>query len=238
MVEDRRAAFCARLKAARESKGVALEEIAGATKVARSLLRGLEENNLSRWPQGLYRRAYLRAYLRAIDLPEQSIVAEFVRLFPDNESQLPAAAAEPEREEPCALSLTLAEGRAERLEKTRNHVTAATIDLAVVLSLSALAWWLIHGDLWATGVLVSLAYYSLGTAAIGSSPGMRILEDRSWRRPGKSGSDAEPVAQDTLLSRMREAKGLPAQSSEPAITGTGGLFSVLVVSVVRTLFLR
>jgi transcriptional regulator with XRE-family HTH domain len=238
VVDDRRAAFCARLKAARERKGVALEEIAGATKVARSLLRGLEENDLSRWPQGLYRRAYLREYLRAIDLPEQSIVSEFVRLFPDKESPSPATAAEPEREEPCALSLTLAEGRTERLEKTRNHVTAATIDLAVVLSLSALTWWLIHADLWATGALVSLAYYSLGTAAIGSSPGMRILEDRSWRRQRKSGPHADPVARDTLLSRMREAKGLPSQSSEPAMTGTGGLLSVLVVSIVRTLFLR
>jgi transcriptional regulator with XRE-family HTH domain len=237
VVEDRRAAFCARLKAARERKGIALEEIAGSTKVARSLLKGLEENDLSRWPQGLYRRAYLRDYLRAINLPEQSIVAEFVRLFPDKESPVPAAAVEPEREEPCALSLTLAGGRTERLEKARNHVTAATIDLAVVLSLSTLAWWLIQADLWATGALVSLAYYSLGTAAIGSSPGMRILEDRSWRRPGKSGSYADPVVQDILLSRMREAKGLPPQS-EPAMTGTGSLFSVLVVSVVRTLFLR
>jgi transcriptional regulator with XRE-family HTH domain len=238
VVDDRRAAFCARLKAARERKGVALEEIAAATKIARSLLKGLEENNLSRWPHGLYRRAYLRDYLRAIDLPEQSIVAEFVRLFPDEESPLPAAAAEPEREEPSALSLTLAESKIERLEKTRNHVTAATIDLAVVLSLTALAWWLIHADLWATGALVSLVYYSLGTAAIGSSPGMRILEDRSWRRPRESVSHADPVAPDTLLSRMREARGLPPESSEPAMTGTGSLFSVLVVSVVRTLFLR
>jgi transcriptional regulator with XRE-family HTH domain len=237
VVEDRRAAFCARLKAARERKGITLEEIAGATKVARSLLKGLEENDLSRWPHGLYRRAYLRDYLRAVDLPEQSIVAEFVRLFPDKGSPAPAAAVEPDREEPCALSLTLAEGTTERLEKARNHVTAATIDLALVLSLTALAWWLIHADLWATGALVSLAYYSLGTAAIGSSPGMRILEDRSWRRAGKSGSHADPVLQDTLLSRMREAKGLPPQS-EAAMTGTGGLFSVLVVSVVRTLFLR
>ena len=237
MVDDRRAAFCARLKASRERKGVALQEIAAATKVARSLLKGLEENDLSRWPQGIYRRAYLRDYLRAIDLPEQSIVAEFVRLFPDNESPLPGKAVVPESEEPSALSMTLAEGKAERLEKTRNHATAATIDLAVVLSLSALAWWLIQADLWATGAVIALGYYSLGTAALGRSPGLRILEDRSWRRPRKSRSRAEPGGQDTLLTRLREAKGLPTQS-EPAMTGTGGLFSVLVVSVVRTLFLR
>ncbi|MGH8733975.1 MAG: helix-turn-helix domain-containing protein, partial [Burkholderiales bacterium] len=54
VLEDRRAAFCARLKSSRERKGVSLEEIAASTKISRSLLKGLEENDLSRWPQGLY----------------------------------------------------------------------------------------------------------------------------------------------------------------------------------------
>jgi transcriptional regulator with XRE-family HTH domain len=236
VVEDRRAAFCARLKAAREQKGVALEQIAGATKVARSLLKGLEENDLSRWPQGIYRRSYLRDYLRAIDLPEQSIVAEFVRLFPDGQAPCLELADVPESDEPCALSLTLADDAPERLARTRKHLLAAAFDLAAVLSLSALAWWLMHADVWASGAIIALGYYSAGTATLGRSPGSRLLESRGWRRSRPAPAIAASEPADTLLSRLREAKGLSGRQSEPAMTG--GLFSVLVVSVVRTLFLR
>ena len=237
MVDDRRAAFCARLKASRERKGVALQEIAAATKVARSLLKGLEENDLSRWPQGIYRRAYLRDYLRAIDLPEQSIVAEFVRLFPDNESPLPGKAGDPESEEPCALSMTLAEGKTERLEKTRNHATAATIDLAVVLSLSALAWWLIRPTSGPPAPSSRSVITRSGRRPLDAVPARESWKIGAGGVPGSPGHVPNRVVQDTLLTRLREAKGLPTQS-EPAMTGTGGLFSVLVVSVVRTLFLR
>ena len=234
MLEDRRAAFCARLKAAREQKGVALEEIAAATKVARSLLKGLEENDLSRWPQGIYRRSYLRDYLRAVDLPEQSIVAEFVRLFPDGEAPCLELPDIPEPEEPCALSMTLADDAPERRARSRKHLLAAALDLAAVAALSGLAWWLMRTDVWASAAAVALGYYSAGTATLGRTLGMRLLESRGWRRSRSATAAAEPP--DTLLTRLREAKGLSGRQSEPAMTG--GLFSVLVVSIVRTLFLR
>jgi cytoskeletal protein RodZ len=154
VVEDRRAAFCARLKAAREQKGVALEQIAAATKVARSLLKGLEENDLSRWPQGIYRRSYLRDYLRAVDLPEQPIVAEFVRLFPDGEAPCLELAVLPEPDQPCALSMTLADGPPERLARSRKHLLAAALDMAAVVILSGLAWWPMRADGWASAAVI------------------------------------------------------------------------------------
>ena len=235
MLEDRRAAFCARLKAAREQKGVALEEIAAATKVARSLLKGLEENDLSRWPRGIYRRSILRDYLRAVDLPLEPMVAEFVRLFPDGESPCLEPVDVPVSDEPCPLSMTLAEAAPDRVARTRKHLLAAALDLGVVLSLSALAWWFMRADVWASGAIVALGYYSAGTATLGQSPGSRLLEDRGWRRSRPAPASAAARPTDSLLSRLRETKGLSGQS-EPAMTG--GLFSVLVVSVVRTLFLR
>src|SRR5688572_3593666 len=164
VLEDRRAAFCARLKASRERKGVSLEDIAAPTKISRSLLKGLEDNDLSRWPHGLYRRSYLRDYLRAIDLLEESIVTEFVRLFPDEQS---ISAGDPadsaEREEPCALSLTLDEDAVARLARARKRMAAAVIDIVVVLTLSGAAWWTMNADIWASGALVTLSYYSIGT---------------------------------------------------------------------------
>jgi hypothetical protein len=235
VLEDRRAAFCARLKTLRESKGVTLEAIAASTKIGRTLLKGLEENDLSRWPHGIYRRAYVRDYLRAIDLLEESVVAEFVRLFPDVASPCPDAPAVVEPGEPGTLTLTLAEGRSARFARARTHIAAATIDLIAVLGLSGAAWWLVGGDIWASGAVVALGYYSIGTAALGRSAGSRMLEDHSWRRAGKTATAAAAAPQDGLLARLREAKELAGQP-EPAVTG--GLFGVLVAGIIRTLFLR
>jgi transcriptional regulator with XRE-family HTH domain len=232
VLEDRRLAFCARLKAARENKGVTLESIAASTKIGRPLLKGLEENDLSRWPQGLYRRAYLRNYLRAIDLLEESTVADFGRLFPDEETLRLGSARPAENEEPCALSLTLAEGRPERLARMRPQFAVAAIDLGVVLALSALGWWALGAGLGASSAVVAIGYYSIGTAVLGRSFGSRFLEDRSWRLKKKKARAVPTGIPDTLLARIREAKGLPGQP-EPAVTG--GLFGMLIVGVIRTL---
>ena len=208
MLEDRRAAFCARLKAARERTGVSLEDIAGATKISRSLLKALEDGDVSRWPQGIYRRSYLRNYLRAIDLPADSLVAEFVRLFPDEESVV-AAVADAEPDESCPLAMTLASEPAETFDRTRKRTGAAAIDLGVVLIASAGAWWTIGADFWTGAAVVALVYYSLGTAALGSSLGSRCLENSSWRRT--NGTPSPSAAPDTLFAQLREIKGLPGE---------------------------
>ena len=80
-----------------------------------------------------------------------------------------------------------------------------------------------------------LGYYSISTAVLGQGLGSRLLEDRSWRRPRKPTLSAEPSLQDTLLERMREVKGLPGPH-EPAMAG--GILGMLIVTIIRTLFLR
>lgn len=238
VVEDRRAAFCARLKSARERKGVSLEEIAASTKISRSLLRGLEQNDLSRWPQGLYRRAYLRDYLRAIGLHEESTVAEFVRLFPGRDSTAPALPADGIGEGAAglgALSMTLNEDRVQRMARVRKRITAAAVDLVAVLVVSGAAWWGLHADLPASVAIVALSYYSIGMAVFGHGLGSRLLEDRSWRRPKKPTPPAEPSLQDTLLERMREVRGF---SGQPEPVMAGGILGMLIATIIRTLFLR
>ena len=123
---ERRATFSARLRAARESKGVSLQQIAASSKINVSLLKGLESGDVSRWPKGLYRRSYLRDYLRAVGLPVETNVADFVRLFPDEEDQ-PAETVTPrdEPDESPALSLTLDGTESERSAKARRHAGAA-----------------------------------------------------------------------------------------------------------------
>ena len=238
VLEDCRAVFCARLKSSRERKGVSLEEIAASTKISRSLLKGLEENDLSRWPQGLYRRSYLRDYVRAIDLPQEATMAEFVRLFPDGDAISPAVPAIGAAEgagESCSLSMTFDDGRIERLARVRKRITGAAIDLVAVLVVSTVVWWSLHVDLPVSVAVVALGYYTIGTAALGYGLGLRLLENRSWRRPKKPSLPAVPSLQDTLLERMREVKGISAQP-EPAMAG--GILGMLIVTIIRTLFLR
>ena len=75
--------FGARLRSQRESQQVALADIAEETKINVALLEGLERDDLSRWPGGLFRRAYVRTYAQKIGLDPERVVREFVELHPD-----------------------------------------------------------------------------------------------------------------------------------------------------------
>jgi hypothetical protein len=223
------------LKGARARTGISLEDIAASTKISRSLLKALEEGDVSRWPQGIYRRSYLRGYLRAIDLDlaADPVVAEFVRLFPDEESVVDAVG-EAELEESCPFAMTLAVDPAEKFDKARKRIAAATIDLGVVFIASGAAWWGIQADVWMSATFVALAYYSLGTAALGGSVGARCLENSSWRRRKESASAS--ASPDTLLAQLREIKGLPG---EPPLSMIRRLASVAFnAALFRILFFR
>lgn len=78
---EHRDEFCARLKHEREQRGVSLTHIANHTKIKASLLAALEHGDLSRWPKGIYRRAFFRDYVVAVGLPLDTYMAEFLRLF-------------------------------------------------------------------------------------------------------------------------------------------------------------
>jgi len=81
-----RHAFGSRLRTQRERRGVTLESIVDSTKIKLSLLAALERGDASQWPRGLFRRAYIRDYACAIGLPAEPLVAEFVKLFPEDGS--------------------------------------------------------------------------------------------------------------------------------------------------------
>ena len=74
--------FVTRLRRHRQRNRITLDEIALETRVKRELLEGLENNDLSEWPRGLYARAWIRAYASAVGLDPIDTVDEFCRLFP------------------------------------------------------------------------------------------------------------------------------------------------------------
>jgi transcriptional regulator with XRE-family HTH domain len=85
--------FGARLRQRREERGIALVTIAQQTKIKTSLLEELERDDVSHWPSGIYRRAFFRAYARAIDLDSDALMQEFVERHPEPEVDVLAAMA-------------------------------------------------------------------------------------------------------------------------------------------------
>ena len=76
-------AFGPRLRHERERRQIDLKTIANDTKISRSLLEALERDDVSRWPTGIFRRAFIRSYAEAIGLNADEIVREFAERFPD-----------------------------------------------------------------------------------------------------------------------------------------------------------
>lgn len=75
--------FGARLRLQRERHQVPLATIADQTKIKIGLLEGLERDDVSHWPAGIFRRSYVRAYAQAIGLEPDQVVREFLSRYPD-----------------------------------------------------------------------------------------------------------------------------------------------------------
>jgi transcriptional regulator with XRE-family HTH domain len=75
--------FGARLRRQREGQRVSLAAIAEQTKIHLPLLEELEQDKVTHWPSGIFRRAFIRAYADAIGLRPDDAVREFLALYPD-----------------------------------------------------------------------------------------------------------------------------------------------------------
>lgn len=69
------------LRRRREQRGISLNDLAQKTKISASLLAGMERGDCSRWPGGIYSRAWVREYASAIGLDAEQIAARFTKCF-------------------------------------------------------------------------------------------------------------------------------------------------------------
>jgi hypothetical protein len=99
--------FGTRLRQQREERQIALEDISAKTKIKVALLEGLEGDDLSRWPQGIFRRAYIRAYAQAIGLDPDTLVQQFLALYPEPAEEQPLVAPESPKRPPTRLRFLL-----------------------------------------------------------------------------------------------------------------------------------
>jgi transcriptional regulator with XRE-family HTH domain len=176
-----RLAYCEQLKEVRLRRGVTLAEIAERSKVSEGLYAALERADVSRWPMGIYRRSFFRAYALALRLPVEAALSEFLLLFPEEGEQgvSPALATSS-----GPLRMTLAGRR--WLRTSRLQVVAALVDVIMVAAItSAVAWWMPIG-IGSAAAVVSVIYYSLATACLACTPGTWWLRTRGYRKRAKA----------------------------------------------------
>jgi transcriptional regulator with XRE-family HTH domain len=160
-----REAFGPELRRQREQRGVTLESIAKTTRISRSLFAALERNDLSRWPGGLYRRSFFRAYLEAIDLPPEPLLLELARFFPEPGHAVSDSLA-PDDD---AMSFRLALVPEARWTARARRGLAAALDTGTVLLVAYGLAAFTGANVWTMGAGVGLSYYALCTVCLGES---------------------------------------------------------------------
>jgi transcriptional regulator with XRE-family HTH domain len=173
------------LRRERERSGISLETIATRTKVARTLLEALERNDVSRWPNGIFRRAFVRGYAHHVGLDPDYVVALFLRAFPEQH----ASTASPSLDRATARAAGAAAGRPEftlrltlapevsRWQEALARLGAASTDLMAPITL-ALPSGLLGGlsMFWIVLAVVAVLYLTVGTLVLGTTPGLWMMQ--------------------------------------------------------------
>jgi transcriptional regulator with XRE-family HTH domain len=188
--------FGPRLRRERERRGITIETIAAATKVGGDLWEGLERNDFSRWPSGIFARAFVRDYARVLGLDPEELVDEFCRLFPVGDrrtDRVIKAQAELIGHEPAALleSEFLPAGGDRRAGaahapfdylRLAPRAVSALVDAAAVLLLGATSALLFDMPFWGSVGVIAVLYQAASNFA-GASPGSRAATELRQRVP-------------------------------------------------------
>lgn len=191
--------FGPRLRSERERRGITLDTIATATKVSADLWEGLERNDFTRWPSGIFARAFIRDYARAVGLDADEVVDEFCRLFPIGDrraSRLIKAQAQlighssalTETEMPTggdrrAPDLTAEEQARMIAVRYAARTVSAAIDTACSLLLASAIALPLSLSFWATAGVVGILYYGVATIVLGNTLGTRSAAALRQRMP-------------------------------------------------------
>jgi transcriptional regulator with XRE-family HTH domain len=206
--------FGGRLRLERERRRVTLASIAADTKISLALLQGLERDDVSRWPSGIFRRAFIRAYAQAVGLDADAVAQEFLERFRDPaEPPRPGSAdsASPGARRASGdtvLRLTLADAwGAPRREpvpggKWRRWVAAAC-DVSVLMVLG-LTSYLAFNQFWMPLAIATLGYYMVSIVLFGNTPGVSLCAHGSSRD-----GDTRPPA--SLMSSLKAAVWPPGR---------------------------
>jgi transcriptional regulator with XRE-family HTH domain len=193
--------FGPRLRSERERRGISIETIAAVTKVGADLWLGLERNDFSKWPTGIFARAFIRDYAKAIGLDGDELVDEFCRLFPQGDRRaarliqaqaeiighVPSAVEDPAMvpragDRRAVAREKKAESRARRLRLAPRAV-AASVDVLCTVSLALLGPAVGGAGFWASVGVTAVLYFSVATIFTGATLGSHAVEYLRQRIP-------------------------------------------------------
>jgi transcriptional regulator with XRE-family HTH domain len=206
--------FGPRLRRERERRGITLEKLAAVTKVSVDLWDGMERNDFSRWPSGIFARAFVRDYARTIGLDADGVVDDFCRQF-DIGDRRGARIVEAQGElighqvqrapdaEPLPTGRERRSGRraappppALRV-KYAPRAFAAAIDVAAVCGLALLSARIGALGFWTAAGPAALTYHIVSTVVVGASLGNRAVDVMSTYLPALSLHTARKPARIT-----------------------------------------
>jgi transcriptional regulator with XRE-family HTH domain len=199
------------LRRERERRGVSLTDISDQTKLSVPLLQGLEADDLSRWPGGIFRRAFARSYATAIGVDPDLVVRRIEEEHPSSDAI--AAPAPPQATAPRGGAVPTPAQLLTRRTPGLTLAVAALFDLLVAGAIglgfaaagSRLLW----------PVLAIAAYHAIGVLFTGRSPMLALLLDQTEPRVA-----AAPVAAEESTSEAR-ADRAPTPAPAAARTPTG-----------------
>jgi transcriptional regulator with XRE-family HTH domain len=203
------------LRRERERRGLALRSISENTKVSIALLEGLEADDISRWPGGIFRRAFVRAYAQCVGLDADDVMRRFEKQFPPEGAE-PADPAEaltsagrpvvvrpfPERHAPASSMLS---------SRARLLGTAADMTVAIIFAFACAA----AGSRLLWPVLLIACYYAAGVLLTGTSPMVALLSDGLPVSKPKGPSVTTPLANPV----SEDAPSRPAARQAARLTG-------------------
>ena len=213
--------FGGRLRRERERRQIALSSISANTKISANFFEALERDDLSRWPTGIFRRAFIRAYAAGIGLDPETITKEFYERFPDPAELKPMTVGEAWAATPppvlpgsssraeTVLRLTLAEtatpfvpGRL--LADMRSRLTAVACDATMVLAVATVMY-LVFGSFWMPLGVFALLYELGGIVILGNTPGVSLctLTDKRRVQPDPLADPNHSPAARRLLADFR-----------------------------------
>jgi len=209
-------AFGRRLRDQRERHGVALESIAATTKINASLFAALERGDLSAWPSGIFRRAFVRAYATAIGIAPEPVVAEFASLFPEDGIVVEAPVVP---QAPSELRMTLALDSQDITTAALTRVTIALLEVCLIVAASLMTTiWGTGIDPWRVCAVLALIYYPLATVFPGRSRALAYIQTgfQNLRKapPQAPETDVRETVQEALHLVGRPSPETPVESSE------------------------
>src|SRR5690349_19864854 len=176
-------AFDERLRRQRRQKNLTLTEIAASTKVGASHYAALERGDCSRWPGGVYNRAFIRAYAKAVELDPDETAAEFAEYFespPDPSSIEQATPVDGDSTARPPLRLGIEPDPYETEKRLVRIGALLILDLVAIVALAATGMLFTAASFWICLACASIGY-QMASRVVRSVPRPPLMNGRHGR---------------------------------------------------------